>query len=250
MLSLKNLLLTVGCIRPWVLVSLLASGSLAQTPHIISFSSGYSLPLGKFASKQFSDPEAGLAAEGFYAQLAYERQLADWWGLRLTGSLNINQTNSDPLIRQYSVLLPNPDTYTWLSDVTQWRLGAVLLGPTGYLSLGPVDLEGHVQGGWVFAESPGIVLNGTSSTGQNTVDARIPAASANVFGYGAGAAARLRLTDQLRFQITGDWIGANAQLKNIPTYVKVGNRPAIEGIISPKRFVTVLNVGVGLAVLF
>ncbi|MPR35087.1 hypothetical protein [Salmonirosea aquatica] len=233
-----------------IMGSLISFSCRAQDRNGVSFSGGYSLPIGKFASKQFSNPEAGLAGEGFFGQLSYERRIGSWAGLRLTGSLNINQANSEPLIEQYSQFLPNPDTYTWQSEVTDWQLGAVLAGPVGYLSLGSVELEGHIQGGMVFAEAPGVTLNGVSSTGQNAVDARVPVASTRAFGYGAGAGVRFRLTDHLRFQLTGDWIGANAQLKDVPTYVKVGDLPPIEGSISPRRFVTVLNVGAGLAVIF
>jgi hypothetical protein len=236
------LALTVGFLVP--------VRSRAQNQNVLSFSGGYSLPIGEFASKQFSNPDAGLAGEGFFGQISYERRIASWWGLRVAGNLNINQANSEPLIQQYSQFLPNPETYTWQSEVTKWRLGAVLFGPVGYLSLGTVELEGHVQGGMVFAEAPGVTLNGVSSTGQNTVDARVPVASTRTFGYGAGASVRFRLTDHLRLQLTGDWIGANAQLNDVPTYVKVGDRPPINGLVSPKRFVTVLNAGVGLVVLF
>lgn len=233
-----------------LLVLLLPLCSLGQDRNRVSFSGGYSLPIGKFASKQFSNPDAGLAGEGFFGQLSYERKFTPWLGARLTGSLNINQTNAQPLIEQYSQFLPNPETYTWQSDVTKWRLGAVLAGPVGYLTLGGVELEGHVQAGMVFAEAPGVMLNGVSSTGQNTVDARVPVASTSAFGYGAGASVRFRLTSHLRLQLTGDWIGADATLKDVPTYVKVGDRPPIEGRISPRRFVTVLNAGAGLVVVF
>ena len=232
------------------LSTLLPFCSSAQDRNIVSFAGGYSVPIGEFASKQFSNPDAGLAGEGFFGQLSYERRIVPWAGLRLSGSLNINQANSEPLIQQYSQFLPNPETYTWQSEVTKWRLGAVLAGPVGYLSLGPVELEGHVQGGLVFAEAPGVTLNGISSTGQNAVDARVPVASTRAFGYGAGAGVRFRLTDHLRLQLVGDWIGANAQLKDVPTYVKVGDRPPINGVISPRRFVTVLNAGAGLVVVF
>jgi hypothetical protein len=250
-MSVKNhFLYSFICSNVFLLFWLYPSTLYAQSPNSLSFATGYSLPLGKFASKQFSDPDAGLAGEGFFAQLAYERRLAERWGVRLSGSLNINQTNSQPIIEQYSVFLPDRNTYTWLSDVTQWRLGTLLIGPCGYLSVGAVELEGHVQGGVVLAEAPGIHLIGTSSTGQNAVEARIPVASTTAPGFGAGGAVRFRLTDHLRFQVTGNWTGANARLKNVPTYVKVGDRPAMEGLISPRRFVTVLNVGVGLAVVF
>lgn len=250
MIFLSNPLFRASLLKTSLLVLLLPLGSLAQDRNIVSFSGGYSLPIGEFASKQFSNPDAGLAGEGFFSQLNYERKFTSWLGARLTGNLNINQTNAQPLIDQYSQFLPSPETYTWQSDVTKWRLGAVLAGPIGYLTVGGVELEGHVQAGMVFAEAPGVTLIGVSSTGQNAVDARVPVASTSGFGYGAGASVRFRLTEHLRLQLTGDWIGADAQLKDVPTYVKVGDRPPIEGIISPRRFVTVLNVGAGLVVVF
>jgi hypothetical protein len=250
MFPIKLFTRAISCFLFSMLGLLLPFCSWAQGRNAVFIAGGYSVPIGEFASKQFSNPDAGLAGAGFVGQAGYERKIASWWGLRLSGSLNINQANSEPLIEQYSQFLPNPETYTWQSEVTKWRLGAVLAGPVGYLSLGPVELEGHIQGGMVFAEAPGVTLNGISSTGQNTVDARVPVASTQAFGYGAGASVRFRLTDHLRFQVSGDWVGANAQLKDVPTYVKVGDRPPINGLISPQRFVTVLNAGAGIVVVF
>ncbi|TDB64210.1 hypothetical protein [Arundinibacter roseus] len=238
------------CLKALCLTLCLPLLTQAQEKNAVSFSGGYSLPLGKFASEQFSDPEAGLAGSGIFAQLRYEHKIGRWWGLRLSGNLNINQTNPDPLIEQYSILLPDPETYSWESTVTQWRLGAILAGPMAYVSLGNIELKGHVQAGYVFAKSPGVTLMGTSTTGLNSVDAGLPGASTQAFGYGAGGALRFRLSEHLRFQITGDWIGANTELKDVPTYVKLGDRPPFEGFIDSKRFVTVLNVGLGLVVVF
>jgi hypothetical protein len=223
---------------------------LAQSKNALVLAGGYSLPVGKFASQQFNDPEAGFAGAGYIGQLSYERRITSWLGARLTGSLNVNQTSADPLIEQYSGLLPNPDTYTWESDVTRWRLGAVLLGPMAYTARGRLALEAHLQGGLVLAQSPGVQLSGTSTTGQNAVYGRITQASTRAFGLGGGGSVRLRLTDFLAFQLTGDWIGARAKLKNVPTYVKVGNIPPIETSVSRERFVGVINVGAGLVLGF
>lgn len=232
------------------MVLLLPLGSLGQNRNGISFSGGYSLPLGKFASANLNDPEAGLAGAGVFGQLSYERKVASWLGLRLTGSMNINQTDPQPLIDRYSQILTKPESYTWEKEASTWRFGAVLLGPSGFLSLGKAELEGHVQGGFVFAESPGVTLNGTSSMGSPAIEGRIAQASTSALGFGAGASVRFRLTKHLGFQLTADAIAANAQLKNVTTSVKVNNVPFPESTTSPKRFVTVLNVGAGLVVAF
>jgi len=227
-------------------IALLPMNASAQKNNLVSFSGGYSLPVGQFASKNLNDPEAGLAGSGFYGQLSYERKVISWLGLRLSGNLNTNTTNAQPLIDRFSPLLNNPENYTWKKETTTWQLAAVLLGPAGYLSLGPVELEGHVQGGWIFAESPGVRVLGNSSTGGVAVDGQIQKASANAFGFGAGASLRFRLTDWLGLQLTADAIGSNAQLKDVKNTAKLNNVVVQEFTSSPKRFVSVVNVGAGL----
>ena len=183
-------------------VALLPLGAVAQQQrNFVSFSGGYSLPVGAFASQNFGDPKAGLAGSGVYAQLSYERRLADHFGLRLTGSLNINQTDAQPLIDEYSVLLPKPDSYSWQKETSTWQLGALLLGPSGYLPLGKVELEGHVQAGVVLAESPSVSLFGISAADSPDVEGTVTQATTAAFGFGAGASVRFRLTDRLRLQL-------------------------------------------------
>lgn len=223
---------------------MLPLGVAAQDRNFVSFSGGYSLPIGAFASQNFDDPKAGLAGPGLYAQLNYERKLADHFGLRLTGSLNINKTDAQPLIDEYSVLLTQPESYSWETETSTWQLGALLLGPSVFLPLGNAELEGHVQGGLVFAESPGVTARGTSSAGNPSAEGRVAQASTSAFGFGAGASVRFRLTRNLRLQITADAIGANAQLKDVPTYRQLGSL-VVEGTDSPERFVAVVNVGAG-----
>lgn len=224
---------------------LLPLAGVAQDKNMISLAGGYSLPIGEFASQNFNDPKAGLAGPGVYAQLNYERRLADHFGLRLTGSININKTDAQPLIDEYSVLLTKPESYTWQEETSTWRLGALLLGPSAYLPLGSAELEGHLQGGLVFAESPSLTVRGTSSASSPDAEGRVAQASTSAFGFGAGASVRFRLTENLRLQITADAIGANAQLKDLPTYRRLGSF-VIESTSSPERFVAVANVGVGL----
>ncbi|GAB3163705.1 hypothetical protein [Telluribacter humicola] len=218
----------------------------STAPRAISFSGGYSIPIGKFASKQFSDPEAGLAGSGYFGELSYEQRFSSWLGVRLSGSLNINKTNADPLIEQYSILLPNRDTYTWQTDVTKWLFGSVLAGPAVYLRTGPVMLEGHVQLGVAFARSPGLSVIGTSSTGRNPVEARVAQGSTKALGYGAGGSASVPISNRLRFQITGQWIGSNMYFKDVPTYAIVGDIGPIKSLQSKWRFIGVLNTGAGL----
>lgn len=229
----------------WLIVFLPLS-VMAQKRNLVSFSGGYSLPVGQFASENLNDPEAGLAGAGIYGQLSYERKVLGWLGLRLTGNLNSNTTNAQPLIDRFSPLLTKPESYTWEKETTTWQLGAILLGPAGYLAFGNLELEGHVQGGWIFAESPGVRVLGNSSIGGVPVDGQIQKASANAFGFGAGASLRFRLTDWLGLQLTADGIGSNAQLMGVRNIAKLNNIVVQDFTSNPKRFVSVVNVGAGL----
>ncbi len=224
---------------------LLPLGVAAQQRNVVSFSGGYSLPVGQFASENLNDPEAGLAGSGYYGQLSYERKVLSWLGLRLTGNLNVNQTDAQPLIDQYSPLLDGSESYSWQKETTTWQFGALLLGPSGYLTAGNIELEGHAQVGLVFAESPSATVYGTSSAGGPDVEGRFPRASTSAFGFGAGASVRFRLIGNLRLQLTAEAIAANMQLKDITTYRRLGTF-VLETTDSPKRFVSVVNVGAGL----
>ena len=70
---LSNSSLRNSFLKTSLLVLLLPLCSLGQDRNIVSFSGGYSLPLGKFASANLNDPEAGLAGAGVFGQLSYER---------------------------------------------------------------------------------------------------------------------------------------------------------------------------------
>ncbi|WP_247233317.1 hypothetical protein [Telluribacter sp. SYSU D00476] len=232
----------------FLLLGLASTGwGQSTAPHAITFSAGYSIPIGKFASKQFNDPNAGLAGSGYFGQLSYEQRFNSWLGARLSGSLNINETNPDPIIEQYSILLPNRDTYTWQKDVTQWKFGSVLAGPAVFLRMGPIILEGHVQVGVAFARSPSLSVIGTSSTGNFPVEARVAQANSKALGLGAGGSIRVPITERLHFQITGSWIGSNMYFKDVPTYAFVGDVGPIESLQSRRRYIGVLNAGAGLA---
>ena len=227
--------------------------TIAQKPaNSLSFSGGYSLPLGKFASEQFNDPEAGLAAEGYYGEISYERRLvSSWLGMRLSGSLTLNQTIPQALIDQYSVVLRNPETYTWTTEASTWRVGSILAGPVVYLNISKIQLAIHGQAGGVYARSPSVNLLGVSTApGSETVDASVRPGQVWNFGLGAGVGVRIPLSQSLFVQLSGQSVAARLEFKDVATSVKYGSRPPLEGFQSARRLVAVANLGIGLALFF
>lgn len=228
-----------------------------DTKNFFSVTGGYSLPVGQLAREKLNDPLAGLAGSGHYGQVNYDHRIWRGFGFRLSGSLNVNKTNSDPIIEKAnSYVQAIGRKYTWQSDVSEWKMGAVLFGPAIYLNLNRVQIEAHVQGGIVRASTPSVYLTGQGMTAEGNVD---PAATkVNVslnhtivkpIGFGAGASIRLPLFKALFFQISGDVIGAKAEVKDLAIIANVGGNPYSDRL-NEKRFIGVVNVGAGLGLAF
>jgi hypothetical protein len=246
---MKRTLLSVVFVYLWAAIA----PAVAQKPaNTLSFSGGYSLPLGKFASEQFNDPEAGLAAEGYYGEISYERRLvSSWLGMRLSGSLTFNQTIPQALVDQYSVVLRNPESYTWISDAIPWRIGSVMVGPVVYLNIKKVQLAIHGQAGGVFARSPSVSLLGTSTaSGSDPVDASVQPSQVRNFGMGGGLSVRLPLSQRLFVQLSGQGVASQLEFKNVSTSVTYGSRPPLQSFQTAKRLVAVANLGTGLVLFF
>lgn len=88
----------------------------------LTFSAGYSIPVGKFANPKPNDPLAGLAGSGFYDQINYARPIRKGLGVRFSGRINSNSTNLGPMIAKansYAIVTGNK--YGWQSDVSKWN---------------------------------------------------------------------------------------------------------------------------------
>ncbi len=225
--------------------------------NIISVSGGYSLPVGEFASSQLGSSGASLAGSGYYGNLAFERKFTPWIGVRLSGNLNVNNTKSEPVLEKANSVLEQvrpvigeTGSYTWETSVSNWRLYSAMIGPAIYLKMGDVSLMGHVSGGMVYVKSPVITLDGTSSNDTNPIQARLMSDQSTVMGVGAGLGIRIPFSDRVAFQVSGDWVVANAQLNQISLRATVGSYPEVVQLISEQKLVGVVNIGAGFAFSF
>ena len=234
-----------------VLFLLTISGVKAQdTRSFFSITGGYSLPVGELAREKLDDPFAGLTGSGVFGQANYDFRIARWIGLRASGSMNINKTNSQPILdkaNSYAQLLN--ERFTWQSNVSNWKLNALMIGPALYINMNRVQLELHAQAGKVWANSPTVDLIGTAEAGGEPITVNLKPASTSAFGLAGGASLRLPLSGALFFQLNADVIGAEAEIKDVTIHAIRGSFDFSERI-SEKRFIGVVNVGAGFGIAF
>jgi len=228
-----------------------------DTKNFFSVTGGYSLPVGQLATEKLNDPLAGLAGSGYYGQVNYDHRIFRWLGLRLSGSLNVNTTNSGPIINKANQYVEaTGKTYSWQSNVSEWKLGAALIGPAIYINMNRVQIEAHVQGGIVRATTPSVFLVGQAITSDGNVDGTAPAINVSLnhttvkpLGFGAGISLRLPLFKALFFQLSGDVIGARAEVKNLAIVADINGFPYSDRL-NEKRFIGVVNAGAGFGLAF
>ncbi|MCE7066284.1 hypothetical protein [Dyadobacter sp. CY326] len=221
-----------------------------NTRSFFSVTGGYSLPVGELAREKLDDPFAGLTSSGIFGQANYDFRVARWIGLRASGSMNINKTNSQPILdkaNDYARVLG--ETFTWQSEVSNWKLNALMLGPALYINMNRVQLEFHAQAGKVWANSPTVDLIGTSEAGGEPITVSLKKVSTSAFGLAGGGSLRVPLSGALFFQVNADVIGAEAEIKDV--YIRAVRGPLeIADKISEKRFIGVVNVGAGFGFAF
>jgi len=228
-----------------------------DTRNFFSVTGGYSLPVGELAKEKLNDPLAGLAGSGYFGQVNYDHRIARWLGVRISGSLNQNTTNSDPIIdKANSYVQATGKTYSWDSNVSKWKLGAAMIGPAIYLNMNRVQIEAHVQGGIVRASTPSVLLTGQELNasgqvveGSQTINVSLNHATVKPIGFAAGASLRLPLFGALFFHLSGDVIGAKAEVKDLAIKAKFGTIE-VNDRINESRFIGVVNIGAGLGIAF
>lgn len=246
-------------------LALLGSAATSQAQHdkwgrdtrnVFSINGGYSLPVGRFASKAFDDPKAGMADAGFFGAVNYERKISRVFGIRLSAVHNINRTNADPLVQKadelvwmYAPLIGESGTYTWEPTTSNWKMSSLLFGPALYIPIGPIELEAHIQTGKMFVTSPDATLLGTSSSGNNPITAEMFAIKANNWGIGGGLSLRIALGSSAQLHLFGDALAADMNFKDIALHGKVGDFSVTQQI-SERRTVGVINAGIGLGFRF
>lgn len=239
------------------MLSFVGKANAQDRRNYLSVAYGYSLPVGEFARLSPDDPLAGLAGDGFYGQFNYDRKLSNWFGFRISGSYNNNTTNANPIVKlANSYAGATGKTYTWQTDVSEWQMAAALIGPAIFLHISKLQIEGHVQGGIIKAQTPSVHMVGQALTpsgeidaSSRTIDIRLDNRTVTPWGFAGGLGLRLPLYRGLFIHATADVIGAQAEVKDLAFKAKIGELELSEQI-SEKRFIGVVNIGGGLGIAF
>ena len=221
-----------------------------ETRSFFSVSGGYSLPVGEMANEKADDSIAGLAGPGYYGQVNYDFRMFKWFGIRASGSMNKNTTNSGPMIdkaHEYTDFLD--EKFTWNADVSRWKLSALMVGPALYININKMQIEFHGQVGQVWATSPTVNVVGNSDMNKPPVYVNLKAFSRSAFGFESGASFRFPIVRNLYLQVSGDIIGAKIEVKDLKINATRGTHDFSEKL-SEKRFVGVVNVGGGIGIAF
>lgn len=240
-----------------VLICTLNNSLAQETRSFLSVTGGYSLPVGELARQKLNDPFAGLTGSGHFGQVNYDFRLSRGFGFKISGSMNLNKTRPQPIIERANQkveeirpLINETSAYSWQTDVSKWKFNAVMAGPAVFLNFNWVQLEAHVQGGYVQVTSPTVKMTGTFESGENSISVNLLPASTKGFGLGAGASLRIPIINQLYFHISGDFIATEATLNDVAIKVRIGSYPEATVPINEKRFVGVANIGAGLGIAF
>ncbi|WP_221390286.1 hypothetical protein [Dyadobacter sp. NIV53] len=245
-------------ILPFFLLICSFSVSQAQeTRSFLSVTGGYSLPVGELARQKLNDPFAGLTGSGHFGQVNYDFRLSRGFGFKLSGSMNLNKTRPQPIIERANEkveeirpLINETSAYSWQTNVSKWKFNAVMAGPAVFLNFNWLQIEAHVQGGYVQVTSPTVDMAGTFESGEHAIQVSLLPASTKGFGLGAGASLRIPIVNQLYFHLSGDFIATEATLNDVAIKVKIGGYPEAAIPINEKRFVGVANIGAGLGIAF
>ncbi|CAG5070543.1 hypothetical protein DYBT9623_03088 [Dyadobacter sp. CECT 9623] len=225
-------------------------GLAQNTRSFLSVTAGYSLPVGELAREKLDDPFAGLTGSGYFGQANFDFRLSRGFGLRASGSMNLNTTMSEPIVdkaNSYAQVLG--ETFLWDAKVSKWKLNALMIGPAFYINMGRAQFEVHGQVGKVWADSPSVNLVGLAEGGGEPITVDLKPASTSAIGLAGGASLRLPIVGNLFFQLSGDVIGAEAEIKDVTIRAVRGNFN-FEESVSEKRFIGVVNVGAGLGIAF
>lgn len=231
-------------------------GQKAATSHL-SVTGGYSLPVGRLAKEKADDPLAGLAGAGYHGGISYDVRVTRRFGLKFSASMNRNKTHARPIlsvadsyVEQIKALVNETTSHSWNTRVSNWKFDAVMGGPVIFLDLRRLQIEGHLQCGYVHITSPSVDMQGNFQSGKNQILVRLNKKSLGGFGAGAGVSLRLPISGPLYMHFSGDFIATKAALNDVAVTVRVGTYPEVNQPVDEKRFVGVANVGMGLGFAF
>lgn len=170
----------------------------------LDFSTGYSMPTGKYASSDTTAKFSGYASGGFTFQFS-----GTWLGKRNLGLSATYCYQRNTL--QKSVEFVKPDGHDFFLGTRPWSNHYLLAGPAYVNHFGKFSFMAKIQAGVVMAFSP----NFSMSMPENQADSTTPPSSYLSGGAGVGVAFQslvaggYQITDKLALNLNLSFLGAN-----------------------------------------
>lgn len=225
--------------------------------YTVAVSGGYSLSVGKTVNKLFEDSNGELAGDGYFGQIAVERKIIPWLGVRVSGTYNHNTTRDDAVVsifkkeaRERFVASEEVlDALDYTPQASDWKLYGGYIGPVFYLYPGNFEITAHASVGMVSVESPDISLLASSKSSALTGSIALNADKNNALAGGIGASIRYPISNTVKVFVSADAIASRVNLKNVNLQAQANNL-SMTVPYDKKQNVGVVNLGFGVLLAF
>lgn len=191
-----------------------------QTPTsrrtIISFSLSPAIPIGNFASKSVTNPNAGFATFGSGSQLYIGHDLS-----KRIGICAMSYFSSFPFDNSVVKLFQQVGGGGYQFDMTsnKWRVSSYMIGAYDIFSVkksskGDISLFDRAMLGFATTNSPDLVVNG--SKGSSFIRIEQSSQSTTSFCYSFGLGVRYTTVKRLSVSYSIDLFSTKTSFKNVP----------------------------------
>jgi hypothetical protein len=211
----------------------------------VTMSVGLSQPMGRFASNDGTNEQAGLAGRGISLAGSAGYLVAGPVGLAVRAEQSKNSLQAAGLLS--SIYRQEGDT--WTASAGNWTVTNVMAGPYITLPMGRLSVDVRAMAGRTM-----VVCPATSLLGQ-VDDAQLSIQSAQCRGqamaYGAGISAQYRLGINTAIQVTADYTQSTVALETTTTSQSdTGFYRSQSATYTVQKPISLVSVSAGISILF
>lgn len=205
---------------------------------------GLSLPVSKFAVCSTRDEQAGLAQQGIMVSMSAGYRVIGPVGLMIWGELFRNRVHEEALLDG----LYRTQADNWTASSGYWAVTSLTAGPYVNVPIGRWAIQLRATAGRAVAICPGNSLRGRFldiPLSIETTEARSVARS-----YNGGLTLQYRLGRSTAMQFNTNYSRANFTFRDVKTATNAGNGKGQVTSTSSFKPISVVNLSVGITVLF
>lgn len=211
----------------------------------VAVSAGVSQPMGRFASLDGTDEQAGMAGRGIALNGSAGYLLAGPVGLMIQGQHTKNALQTAGLLSSFYRL----EGDTWTAAAGDWTITTVMAGPYVTLPLGRVSLDVRAMAGRTAVVCPATSLLG--QTGGIEFSVRSEPCRGQAMAYGTGITARYRLGLNTALNLSADYVNSKVSLETTTTSQSdTGFFRDQSATYTVQKPISLVSVSAGISILF